>query len=260
MYRFNFMVSNDETLFSREIENVDETELLCDILNDFIDKNQTKINDKLGADSKYQYIRQTLQEDSQHNFFIYVDDGERLRYDLNEEGLLVYRLFSQDSLWTITSLKKLDAINIITWDKVNINFCISTGIGAAGPIDQFVNDLVSLLNSPQVTAVIQGIELFSISKKAAQKIHSFSSNEREAMFRKLAKDWVKRGIYKYQLKDIISRNKTWNGPTLQKLLGIVDEYSMLDIMYSLGYKKIDRTTYGWDDSENADIRRKKWDQ
>lgn len=77
--------------------------------------------------------------------------------------------------------------------------------------------------------------------------------------RKEAEGWVDKGIYPRQFREIILTKSHWDKTDLKRLFG-TDEITVLAIMYSLGYDKINRSEFKKSDTNEAIESRKRWNE
>lgn len=254
MYNLHFL-SGNKVVFSKSV-NIDKDVNLHIALNRFIDDNINEIDQSMDDSDNSQYTRQFIQKDEMIPFIVNLSENTPIRYGLDDNGLLYSRITTTDEgFLTINKIEKIQKLNLVKWNNVDIEFRIGYGLGAAG-LEGIYNEIINILVSQPVDAILAAYDLLSIASDVHQRIKG-KLNKKD--LKVLARNWVSRGIYPPQLKAIILTNRWWNKNELQKLLG-VDERVALAIMYSLGYIKIDRSTFERAETEEAKKARDLWDQ
>lgn len=238
MYNLHFL-SGNKVVFSKSV-NIDKDVNLHIALNRFIDDNINEINQSMDDSDNSQYTRQFIQKDEMIPFIVNLSENTPIRYGLDDNGLLYGRITTTDEgFLTINKIEKIQKLNLVKWNNVDIEFRIGSGFGAAGPLNDIYSGIIHILISQPITALIVAHELLDISFEINRVIkRKLNKNE----LKDLTQEWLSRRIYPRQLKEIILTSRLWNKNELQKLLG-VDERAALAIMYSLGYIKIDRSTF-----------------
>lgn len=258
MYKLNLKYAN-KIIYSKNVE-IDTDELLNNFIDEFVKENVREIKDNLSDLDDQDYLSNLLSSENKLPFFVYLEPSSNpLYYDLDDNGLLYIHPTTTDAFWSINSINKLRELNLIEWEGSEISFSIALGTGAAGFFDTVVETFINILTSQPVTAMIAAKELFDFSAKGIKKLKKFSSNDSKKILRKTAQEWIKRGIYPRQLKEIILTSRQWNKEDLKRLLG-TDETTVIAMMYSLGYKIVDRNTFEIDNSEEAIKSREKWNE
>lgn len=257
MYRLNFITGN-KVAYTKSIESIEEDELLRITINNFVRDNCQEIIQSLDNSDSSDFTRQLLSSKKNIPFFIYLGTESPISYDIDDNGLLYIHHTTEDGLWTINKIRKLEKLNLVTWNNSEINFAVAQGMGAAGFLGEAIHDLVIILVSSPITALINAKELANIGSNSINKIKNLGSKNSKKALTKLVKAWMDREIYPKRLKDIILTNRYWDRRDLEKLLG-ADEITVLALMYSLGYKKITRNTFERSETEEANELRRKWD-
>lgn len=259
MYKLNLKYAN-KIIYSKDVIIDNNNERLHDIINKFVRDNIHEIKNSISESNDYYYLNSVLSTEDKLPFFIYLEPSSNpLNYDLDENGLLYIHSSTLDGLWSINSINKLRELQLVKWEGREITFSIALGIGAGGAFDTIVETFINILTSQPVTAIIAAKELVYFSVEGIKKLRKFSSKDSKNILRKTSQGWIKRGIYPRQLKDIILTSRQWNKEDLKRLFG-TDETTVIAIMYSLGYKIVDRNTFEIDNSEEAIKFREKWDE
>lgn len=259
MYKLNLKYAN-KIIYSKDVIIDNNNESLHDIINKFVRDNIHEIKNSISESNDYDYLNSVLSTEDKLPFFIYLEPSSNpLNYDLDENGLLYIHSSTLDGLWSIDSINKLQDLNLITWEGREITFSIALGIGAGGFIDALVENFVNILTSTPVTAFINAKTLLDASAEGIQKVRDFGSEDSKKILRKTAQGWVKRGIYPRQFKEIILTNSHWNKEDLKRSFG-TDERVVIAIMQSLGYIKIDRSTFEISETDEAIKSRERWNE